>query len=83
MLMFLLGDQKQINKGHLSIKARNLCLSICLSVCVYVFLKYPCGSGSDWPESFHMAAAWFKGICIISNKKLFVKHICGFHSKKI
>ena len=48
-------------------KARNLCLSVCLSVC----LKYLCRSGSDWPEIFNMAAAWFKGVqrwlCLDSN----------------
>ena len=42
--------------GNLSIKARTLCLSVC------VCLKYLCRSGSDWPESFNMAAAWFKGV---------------------
>ena len=40
------------NPEHLSIKARNLCLCVCL--------KYLCISGSDWPEIFNMAAAWFK-----------------------
>ena len=27
-----------------------------------LFLKYVCGSGSDWFESFNMAAVWFKGV---------------------
>ena len=35
-------------------------LSVC--VCVYMFLKYLCGSWSDWPESFNLAAAWFKDV---------------------
>ena len=43
---------------YLSVIARNLCLCVCVCVC----LKYLCGSGSDWPESFHVAAAWFKGV---------------------
>ena len=34
--------------------------SVC--VCVRVCLKYLCRSGSDWPEIFNMAAAWFKGV---------------------
>ena len=61
-------------------------LSVCLSVCV--FLKYLCGSGSDWAESFNMAAAWFKGvprqICLDCNdtvNKLF--HKCFTHSTSI
>ena len=49
-------DSGQICLVYLYIKARNLCLSVC------VCLKYLCGSGSGWPESFHMAAAWFKGV---------------------
>ena len=32
------------------------------SLCVCVCLKYLCRSGSDWNESFNMAAAWFKGV---------------------
>ena len=36
-------------------------LSVCACVCVCV-PQYLCGSGSDWPESFNMAAAWFKGV---------------------
>ena len=54
--------------------------SLCVCVCVYVFLKYLCRSGSDLPESFNMAAAWFKGvrrrICLDCNdtvNKLFYK----------
>ena len=35
-------------------------MCVCVRVCV--FLKYLCGSGLDRPESFHMAAAWFKGV---------------------
>ena len=33
-------------RGYLSVKARNLCLSV--FVCMCVFLKYLYGSGSDW-----------------------------------
>ena len=44
------------SEHYLSIKARNLCLSVC------VCLKYLCRSGSDWPEIFNMAAAWFEGV---------------------
>ena len=29
---------------------------------VYVCHKYPCRSGSDWSESFNVAAAWFNGV---------------------
>ena len=36
--------------------------SVCLCVSVFVCLKYLCRSGSDWPESFNMAAAWFKDV---------------------
>ena len=36
-----------------------------------VCLKYLCRSGSDWPEIFNLAAAWFKGeqcwICLNYN----------------
>ena len=50
---------------YLSIKARNICLSVCLclcvSVCVCVCLKH-LRSGSDWPEIFNTAAAWFKSM---------------------
>ena len=35
---------------------------VCVCVCVYVCLKYLFRSGSDWPESFNMTAAWFKGV---------------------
>ena len=75
---------------HLSIKARNLCLSVsvCVCVCVCVCLKYLCGSGSDWPVSFNMAAAWFNGvqlcICLDYNdtvNKLF--HKCFTNSASI
>ena len=73
----------QVQTGsHLSIKARNLCLYVC------VCLKYLCGSGSDWPESFNMAAAWFSGvqlsICLDCNdtvNKLF--HKCFTNSASI
>ena len=71
---------------HLSIKAKNICLSVCLSV--YLCLKYFCGSGSDWPESFNMAAACFKGvqlrICLDCNdtvNKLF--HKCLTNSRAL
>ena len=56
-------EKKEINlirstKKNLSIKARNLCVCVCLYVC----LKDLCRSGSDWSESFNMAAVWFKGV---------------------
>ena len=40
---------------YLSIKARNLCVSV-------YCLKYLCRSGSDWAKIFNMAAAWFEGV---------------------
>ena len=55
-----LSQLQVISVANLSIKARNLCLCVCLSV--YVCLKYLCRTGSDWSESFSMAAAWFKGV---------------------
>ena len=71
---------------YLSIKARNVCLSVC--VCVCVFLKYLCRSGSHWSESLNMAAAWFKGVrrrisldCNDTVKKLF--HKCFTNSTSI
>ena len=61
-----------IPSTYRSIKIMNLCVCVC--VCVCVFLKYLCGSGSDWSESFNMAAAWFKGvqccICLDCNDTL-------------
>ena len=35
---------------------------MCVCVSVYVCLKYLCRAGSDLPEIFNMAAAWFKGV---------------------
>ena len=71
--------------GHLQMagkRTKSLCLSVCLC------LKYLCRSGSDWSESFNMAAAWFKGvqrhICLDYNdtiNKLF--HKCFTNSASI
>ena len=35
---------------------------MCVCVCMCVCLKHLCRSGSDWPEIFNMAAAWFRGV---------------------
>ena len=39
-----------------------VCVCVYVYVCVCLFLKYLCGSGSGWPESFNMAAVWFKSV---------------------
>ena len=56
-----------------------------LSVCVC--LKYLCGSGADWPEHIHMAAAWFKGvqrrICLDYNDTVNLFQKCFTNSTSI
>ena len=63
IIQCIISQSMHIYTGATSLyKGRNLCLSVCVCVCVCLFLTYLCRSGSDLPESFNMAAAWFKGV---------------------
>ena len=70
-----------------------LCISVCVSVCVcvcvcgcvFLWVKNLCGSGSHWPETFNMAAAWFNGahlsICLDCNDTVYkLFHKCFTNS---